>query len=263
MRRLSEAEILEVWERGQGRGAEHQALAPLLVASPGRPAEELARLPVGERDEALLDLRRLTLGSLLQGSALCPGCGLTVDFAVEVEAVLAAGRGAQGGAQGGAIALSVAGVELSLRPLDSLDLAFAGAAPSLAEARRRLVERAVVSAERDGEPVAAADLPEAAVAALAEALEARDPLAVVPLAMACGRCGRSWQPLLEVAGFVWRELAARAERTMSDVDALARTYGWSESTILALSPARRQFYLELAPAERARGAGGEADGRTP
>lgn len=259
MRRLSEAEILEVWERGQGRGAEQQALAPLLVASPERPAEELARLPVGERDEALLDLRRLTLGSLLQGSAPCPGCGLTVDFAVEVEEVLAAGRGARRGA----VEVAAGGVEISLRPLDSLDLAFAGAAPSLAEARRRLVERAVVSAVRDGEPVAAAELPEEAVAALAEALEARDPLAVVPLAMACGRCGRSWQPLLEVAGFVWRELAARAERTMSDVHSLAQTYGWSESTILALSPARRQYYLELAPAERARGAGGEADGRTP
>lgn len=258
MRRLSEAEILEVWERGQGRDAQQQALAPLLVASPKRAAEELARLPLGERDAEILDLRRLTLGGLLQGSAPCPGCGLTVDFAVEVEEVLAAGRGARG-----AVEVAAGGVEIRLRPLDSLDLAFAGAAPSLAEARRRLLERAVVGAERDGEPVAAGELPEAAVAALAEALEARDPLAVVPLAMACGRCGRQWQPLLEVAGFVWRELAARAERTMSDVHALAQAYGWSESTILALSPARRQFYIELAPSERARGAGGEADGRTP
>lgn len=257
MRCLSEAEILEVWERGQGRDAQQQALAPLLVASPERPAGELARLPVGARDAELLGLRRLTLGGSLQGSAPCPGCGLRVDFAVEVDDVLAAGSGASGGG----FDLAAGGFELRLRPLDTLDLAFAGAASSLDEARRRLLERAVVSAGRDGEPVTAAELPAEAVAAIAEALEAHDPLAVIPLAMACGRCGRSWQPLLEVGSFVWRELAARAERTMIDVGALAQAYGWSESTILALSPSRRQFYLESAPAARRRGAG-EEDGST-
>jgi hypothetical protein len=31
-----------------------------------------------------------------------------------------------------------------------------------------------------------------------------------------------------------------------EVDALARAYGWREADILALSPARRAAYLELA-----------------
>jgi len=259
MRRLSEAEILAVWERGQGRSAQEQALAPLRVAFPERGAEELARLPLGERDRLLLDLRRETLGAQLHGSASCPRCGVAIDFAVGVEEVLAAGRGAPAER----LEVAVSGWTLSLRLLDSRDLAFAAGAGDLAEARRRLVARAVVAAARRGREAAAGELPEEVVAAAGELLEAHDPLAVVPLAMACGRCGCEWQPLLDVAAFVWRELEARAERVMSDVDALAQAYGWSEETILAMSIARRQFYLDLAPGSAARRAAPEEEARRP
>ena len=38
---------------------------------------------------------------------------------------------------------------------------------------------------------------------------------------------------------------AWARRTLRDVHVLARAYGWREADVLALSPTRRQIYVEL------------------
>jgi hypothetical protein len=265
MRRLSEAEILAVWELGQGRDSRRQALAPLAVAAgPGADsppaALPLGALPLGRRDRRLLQLRQATLGEYLSAAASCPRCGASSDFEVAVSDLLAAGHpdptsaiGAAGDPQGhppdsSEGILTVADFELRFRLLDSDDLTFAATAPGVAAARMRLLERALLSARHRGREVAANELPEAVVTALAEALEDRDPLAVIRLAVDCGRCQQRWLPELDVADFVWQELAGRAERVMYDVQALALAYGWSEAQVLALSPARRHFYIELAPA---------------
>ena len=43
-------------------------------------------------------------------------------------------------------------------------------------------------------------------------------------------------------------MEGRAKRLLMDVHLLARAYGWSEAEVLALSPARRRFYLEMVEA---------------
>lgn len=265
MEALSEAQILDIWERGRGRGAAEQALVPLRVAWPELAAEELAALPLGERDRRLLELRRATLGAQLQGTADCPRCGSRVSFGVEVEDILgadspanppadaAAASPANSGAAPGRFSLAAEGYQLVLRSLDTADLSAAAKAASLEEARRILLERALVEARHGTVRIEAGELPEPLLAAIDAALEARDPLAVVPLAMTCTHCGAHWQPLLDSAAFVWREVEARAERVMNDVHELAQHYGWTEEQILRISPARRQFYLDLAPAQRVLG----------
>lgn len=274
MRPLTEGEILEVWERGRDKGAEEQALAPLWVVEAGGAGPpwlgsrdglaallELAALPVGQRDERLLRLRQATLGSQLSGAASCPGCGKPVDFVVGVDEVLAAGSGASSRSPAALrLVLEESRFELELRPLDSRDLALAAEAGNLPAARRRLFELAVTAARRNGEPISVNALPVALEAPVGAALEALDPLAVVPLAMACNRCGRQWQPLLDTARYVWRELSARAERLLLDVHTLAQGYGWTEQTVLGMSPSRRQFYLENVPNDSARSGEGESGG---
>jgi hypothetical protein len=51
--------------------------------------------------------------------------------------------------------------------------------------------------------------------------------------------------LFDAGSFFWSELGAWARRLLHEIHSLARAYGWSESEILTLSPARRQAYLEL------------------
>ena len=62
----------------------------------------------------------------------------------------------------------------------------------------------------------------------------------------CPACGAAYVADLDVAGFVWAELRASAQRLLGEVDTLARAYGWTEPDVLALGERRRAAYLELA-----------------
>jgi hypothetical protein len=49
----------------------------------------------------------------------------------------------------------------------------------------------------------------------------------------------------DIASYFWDEINAWANRILREVHILASRYGWSERDILALSPWRRQFYLDM------------------
>jgi hypothetical protein len=76
-------------------------------------------------------------------------------------------------------------------------------------------------------------------------LEQLDPGAVVAFAPECPACGHRWQAAVDVGDAVWSELQHAAERSLLEVDALARAYGWTESEVLRLSPVKRAAYLQL------------------
>lgn len=119
-----------------------------------------------------------------------------------------------------------------------------------ARARRALLARCIVSAHRSGRPVPAdrlpaAELPEPVQRRLAEAAERADPAADVTLNVACPECGEATRAELDIASYLWAELDHWARDLLLDVHLLATAYGWSEPQILALSPLRRRYYLEL------------------
>jgi hypothetical protein len=76
-------------------------------------------------------------------------------------------------------------------------------------------------------------------------LERLDPGAVVSFALLCPSCNHGWSAAVDVGEAVWAELRRAAERSLIEVDALARTYGWTEGDVLRLSPMRRAAYLQL------------------
>jgi hypothetical protein len=245
MQGLSAAKILEAWERGQGRSSVERALALLAAGLPSSRPADLAELSLGRRDLLLLRLRELTLGSTLKGYANCPRCGVTIDFSVLVDDVWFPAPRLAAGEQGERLT-TADGWEVEFRLPNSRDLAAAAGCRGVEEARGLLLGRTIVAARHRGREVAAGELPPEVVAAVAERLEACDPQAETPLALACARCGHRWQLLLDIAAFLWSEVAALAERLLLDVHALARFYGWSEAEIIAMSAARREFYLEHA-----------------
>ncbi|WP_246619212.1 hypothetical protein [Streptomyces javensis] len=119
-----------------------------------------------------------------------------------------------------------------------------------ARARRALIARCIVSVHRSGRPVPAdrlpaAELPEPVQRRLAEAAERADPAADVTLNVACPECGEATRAELDIASYLWAELDHWARDLLLDVHLLATAYGWSEPQILALSPLRRRYYLEL------------------
>ena len=71
-----------------------------------------------------------------------------------------------------------------------------------------------------------------------------DPAAAAVINLDCPGCGRRWSAPFELAEFVWTEVDRCARRLLADVHTLASAYGWREADVLAVSPARRAFYLQ-------------------
>ena len=243
MHPLSAAEVLDVWERGERRPPAEQALALLAAALPGRSHRELADLSVGERDACLLALRERTFGPALRARTECPTCGARLELSVPTADIYVAAGAPPPSPE---IALAAGGYDLRYRLPTTRDLAaVAAGCRTAAEGRQLLLARCLLDARKGGEPVAAADLPEEVVAALAAAMAERDPQAEVELRLSCAACGRRWSAFLDIGGFFWTELAALADRLFRDVHTLAAAYGWREADILALSAARRRAYVEM------------------
>ncbi|MGW1714730.1 hypothetical protein [Streptomyces sp. NPDC002156] len=119
------------------------------------------------------------------------------------------------------------------------------AAARAVDPRGALLARCLVSAVHDGVAVAADELPGPVQRRIADAVEAADPGADLALNVACPECGAATRAELDIASYLWTELDAWARDVLLDVHLLATAYGWSEPEILALSPLRRRYYLEL------------------
>lgn len=237
-RALSARDILHVWEVASAQPAWARPLTVLAVAAPGASWRDLAALPLGARDRLLLDVHDRTFGPTLRGLVRCLACDTQVELSVSARDLRAAPS-----ADPAPFALDVEGVTLRARPVDTNDLAAASTAGTLAEARARILERCVLGPTPDGTPPGA--LPEVLVDALQAALRERDPLSEVLLDVACPSCARRWDAPLDIATITWSAVESYARRLFGEVHALARAYGWTEDTVLALGALRRRRYLDM------------------
>jgi hypothetical protein len=230
---LSAANLLELWEWGRSVHPIDRGVRLAAVARPDVPGNKVAAMPLGERDASLLALREELFGSDLPCVADCPKCGERLEFD------LATANLFQGAPPLAFAELTHAGRKLRLRPLNSLDLAAVAATSNAHEARLRLARRCLL----DGDAV---DLSDELVDAISERLSEIDQQAEVLLDLTCPICGQAWQRALDVEAYFWREISAEALRLLHQVHTLAHAYGWREADILAMSPTRRQAYVELA-----------------
>jgi uncharacterized protein YbaR (Trm112 family) len=241
MRGLSASELLGVWEDGLTQPPILRALTMLAAGCPQVPAVELAQLSVGRRDAGLLALREATFGSEFLGVVVCPNCKGHLELSFEASDVRALPESGQ------ELEYTTASGELEVRfrlP-DSFDLAAASVAPDLPTARQILVSRCVLGARELGEERRDEELPTAIIDIAVEAMAEVDPQADARLAALCPSCGDRRPVAFDIATFLWEEIRSWAGRTLRDVHALAKAYGWQEAEILAMSPERRQAYLDL------------------
>jgi hypothetical protein len=245
MRALSAGELLGAWERGLAQGLVERALTLLAAACDARP-DALASLTIGQRDACLLTLREWTFGSRMSGVLTCPGCGERLELTFDVAEV----RADAPAEPGRAASLAKERYDVQFRPPDSTDLASAARESDPRRLREVLLERCLLAAHLDGEPVSADRLPPEVVDAVAEGIAEADPQADVELAVSCASCGHPWRAVFDIVSFFWGEIDAWACRILREVHALASAYRWAERDILALSPQRRQLYLDMVGGER-------------
>jgi hypothetical protein len=237
---LTAGQILALWERSAGLHPIDRAVETIASACPDRDVDAIRRLPLGERDSALLAIRRATIGDRLEARGACLTCGMGVELTLSCTQLLAGHVPAPNN-----WTLTEDGYRVRLRPLDSLDAAAAAVTADPEAARATLLARAVVRASHGRRVVDVTDLPASVVDAISRSLGKRDPGADLVLELRCPACSSSWSDSLDVANFVTAELSVGGRRLLGEIDLLARTYGWGEPEILALGDARRSAYVAL------------------
>jgi hypothetical protein len=219
--------VLGIWERGRREHPVDRALTMLSVLT-AHPRRELAELPLDLRDRMLLQGRAALFGASMTAVATCHACGCAVDVTVRPQDATPVEE---------TFTVRLPGAEVRVRLPNSLDLAAIATCSDVATARRTLLRRLVAADDQLALEVAEA---------IEAELDRRAGLSGGVIALTCPDCGADWTVELDVGAFMWREIEILSARLLRDVDTLAQRYGWSERDILALSPDRRRFYLELA-----------------
>jgi len=242
MRPLAAKELLTAWERGLDLPLPHKALVLLSAAFPELLDEKLSAVEVGRRDRLLMQLRAQLFGPEMALTVRCPKCGAKLESTVRVSEIQVESEPFTSPQT-----LSVDGYRVIFRLPTSSDLI--GLPDEPQSARLMVLRRCLVQAELESaierRDLVAEALPEHVISAIAIAMSAADPQADLQLSFDCPSCAHHWADVFDIVSALWKEVHAWVERTVRDVHVLARAYGWGETEVLALSPTRRQMYLEL------------------
>lgn len=240
VRGLSAGELLDVWETAWALGPYRRALVLLAAARRDQSPSVQVDCSVGQADAELVALRAATFGPHLTGVADCPRCGSALELELDGRSLLeAAGAEPQG-----SLSVDNDGIQLRFRVPTYPDLVAVADEPDADTARTRLLERCLLEARRDDRPLHVDELPAGAQATVASVMADADPGSDIQLATPCPECGHEWDAPFDPASFLWAEIDACARRLLGDVHTVATAYGWTEHDILAMSPWRRQIYLE-------------------
>jgi len=223
-----DARLLDLWERAVGLDRWRREDALLAGGQPPPRA-------LGRRNAALLELRSACFGRAWPLRSLCPACSTECEF--EADSMALAELAKNPGDAAGLFDWKGRAVELRAPTID--DLIAAADAPDAASA----ILARCVSGALDPAVLTADEID-----GLGGPLEGLDAGAVIGFDLDCPACGHRWSAMVDVGDALWIELRAAAERLLLEVDALARAYGWSESDVMRLSPARRAAYLQLVEA---------------
>lgn len=258
MRTITVNELLEVWEEGQNRTWPERAVLLLEVIFPNVQPEVLAQSPVGLRDAQLLTLREQLFGPYLNSLVACPQCSGRLELTLNVTDLKVADPGTfrmMDLEESGAISvsekiapvsvLSFADYEVDFRLPNSQDLIAISGWQGKGGNGRKLLERCLIAVRYQDQDQPVSSLPVEIMNVVMEHMAQADPQSHVQLPLVCPVCSHSWLVTFDTVSFLWRELDTWAQRILHDVHVLAQAYGWRETDILALSPWRRQYYLQM------------------
>jgi hypothetical protein len=216
----NEKRILELWERALRLSGFDREDALL--------AEGARERRLGERNVLLLRMRGELFGHSWSLVSTCPRCSENSEFVVDVETLtreLADTKAASGA-----------------RAVVTEDVRAVAVLAEKSAVQRELFRRCIPGLEDRSR------FDESEIMELARQLEDANPAAVVSFTMECTSCGHSWPATIDVGDALWREIERSAEQSIAEIGTLARSFGWSETEILALSATRRAAYLQVAEA---------------
>ena len=229
--------ILQIWEQGVNQSTVTQGLLLLSLLFPDVTENDLANLTIGQRDRNLLILREWLFGSQIDGVINCPYCGELAEFSLNIDDIRL-----DPGHREEILTVTEGEYQIQCRLPTSRDL-LAISGENLAKTAENLLKRCLVQVSSPN--LSDSSLPPSLFHTLSQAIAEADPQSDIQLALDCPACQHHWLALFDIVSFLWQEVQAWVMNLLRDIHQLATTYHWSEADILALSPQRRQFYLDL------------------
>jgi hypothetical protein len=241
MRALSNADFLTIWENGHRLHPLDRGLLAIRASLPetpgGRVADEsVADWTLGRRNLALAELRTLYFGPRLEGWTACGQCGEKLEFEVDCSKLTETYEQTSG--------QPVAFHGSTFRLPTSRDLARIASETDSQRAALLLLQNCTIDPAAS-EP---ARWSQSEIEEIAEKMALADPLAEITLGFECPVCQHTSEEILDLSSFLWAEIESRAKRLLLEIHALASSYGWAESAILAMSDVRRATYLQMVQA---------------
>ena len=243
MKVLTEKEILQIWEAGQNRPLWFRGMLILAQAFPERSKSQLANMTIGQRNYNLLKLRQRMVGSTIDSLVHCRKCRTPMEFQMNVEGIFDLVPCEREDQEFSEV---IREVTLRFRALTSRDLAAIGETRTPETARTLLVHRCIIQASREGNSLDSASIPEEIIEELGDKMaETYDPHVEIRFVLECPACKHTWSAMFDIVSFFWAEISTQAQRLLQEIHLLARAYGWSETEIMAMNAARKNYYLEL------------------
>ena len=232
---ISETErLLRVWEFAWNRAPCEQAIALADFGLPETNRSTILAMPIGYRDKLLAQLRVRLFGSTVNLLAQCPACEERSELDFELD------TSDWETPESKVSEIKLEGKSYHFRIPNSSDLIAMKNAST--EDPRAFLVASCLDESQDS------NLQGEVVDAISRAMGELDPNANLTIDVACSFCDHCWVQPFDVVALVWEEVSSWAKRTISDVHALAKAYGWSEREILEMTPSRRQIYLNMAEA---------------
>lgn len=239
--RLSDGQLLQVWEQGFGRTSSERALIMLAACEPDRQPTELCEWSVGERDRRLLQLRQQLFGNQASMTTQCEGCKQPIEFSLALDDLIL-----DQPATTGTLSAELDEWRTTFRVPSAGDMIAIQTVPAAAR-RKDLMKRCILAIEQQAEKVVEIeDLPPALVERVIAAMARADQQAEIDIGLTCDECGNRWSDRFDIGSFLWRELNDWAQKLLLQVHCLAKAYGWTQEEVLKLSRWRRQVYLGMA-----------------
>jgi hypothetical protein len=236
MRALAGELLLTAWEQGASQHGMRRTVTILSIALSSSGPDQLAALPIAERNLLLLRLHELTFGPSLDVFAACPECASPLEFTIPVAVMIERleSQSATTHAE-----WSEAGRQYRLRSVTTEDLLVAVRAADINTAQECILSRCLeVSPEAGSERLSASPQ-------VMEKFELLHASTELNCTVDCPTCSNHEVFDLDIARFLWIEVRRAARQLLDDIHTLASAYGWSEQEITRMTANRRGAYLEL------------------
>jgi len=231
---LTPAQIITLWEEGTTRHPIDRALLLLTIALPDQSPENLPDLPLSQRNSTLMQLYIQHVSDTFFAWVNCEDCGERMEFELDSTQLPAATENLTP-------LVEAAGYQW-YRPT-SRHLASIANIDDPQTAAVELMQRC--AANPNDLPTEITQLEELLLT-VEPVMESEDPWAELSVTLRCPACEHPQSASLDVPDLLWQQFSHIAHGLLDDVDTLARTYGWSEETILSLSDYRRAAYIARA-----------------